>query len=345
MNPRTVLPLTLVFATILDGCYLWPGSGGCGDSTPIESRYELSPQDLESLADGTAFIWDFEVYADSSTDPLPTDTGAGDTGSADTGIDLDCDAVCQLADGSCVSEPTPLGGGRMLYTCEITPICVGGRMHGCIERSQPSTGPTATARWLAQAAHDEQASVTAFQALAAELRAHNPPTALVDRVLDAAEDEVRHAETMAQLAQERGASVPQVLVQGFAPRSLEEIATENAVEACVLETWAALRASHQALHAATAELRAVFQEIAEEETRHAELARDLQDWMESRLDPQAVARVHQARDAMVARLTLGTDLDTPTELQESLGLPSRAESQQMVGALASILWSAQPAVA
>ena len=347
MKPRTVLPLTLVFASILDGCYLWPGWGGCGDSAPVEAIYDLSAEDLSALQAGTAFIWDFEVFADTP-DPVNTgnsDTGLSDTGGLDTGLDGSCESVCALADGSCVAEPIDMGNGVKRYSCEVTPICVGGRMHGCIQRSGRGSGPTTEARWLAQAAHDEAASVAAFEALAEELRSHDAPSSLLGRILDAAEDEVRHAQTMTRLARARGGEVPEVVVQAFAPRTLEQIATENAVEACILETWAALRASYQATHASTEELRAVFQEIAEEETRHAELARDLQDWMESRLDAQALARVHRARDEMVARLCSGSDLSTDPQLQRSLGLPPRAESERMIAALADTLWSPQSAAA
>ena len=123
----------------------------------------------------------------------------------------------------------------------------------------------------------------------------------------------------------------QPLVFGDTPeRSLEALAIENAVEACVGETWSALVASWQAIHAPSEELRSTFSKIASDETRHAELARDLHAWAMDRLDADAQGRVHAAAEAAWDRLVAHLHgFDGPT----SLGLPEPDQALALVGAL------------
>src|SRR5690606_23470880 len=116
-----------------------------------------------------------------------------------------CEAVCmhqQMRDlDSCT---TMKAADKITITCEFVSRCVGGRRHeGVRSHGAGGTGPAAA--WLARAAHDELASVAAFQALGLELAAWGAPAELLARVEAAAEDEVGHAEVTAVLARQHGA--------------------------------------------------------------------------------------------------------------------------------------------
>jgi len=119
----------------------------------------------------------------------------------------------------------------------------------------------------------EAASVPAFLRLADELRQHGAPAALVARAEQAAADEVGHAAGFAHLRAERGApSAASPVEVPQAPRSLEALAVENAVEGCVRETFGALVAGYQARTAGDEALRRIMTRVAAEELLHAELA-------------------------------------------------------------------------
>jgi hypothetical protein len=69
-----------------------------------------------------------------------------------------------------------------------------------------------------------------------------------------------------------------VAVSAPVQRSLEQLAVENAVEGCVRETYGALLATWQARAAAEPRVRAMMAAVAVDETRHAQLAWDLDAW-------------------------------------------------------------------
>jgi hypothetical protein len=173
----------------------------------------------------------------------------------------------------------------------------------------------------------EAASVDAFAILHDELAAFGAPRKLLERSVAAQADEVRHADTTAILARRFGAEDgawserPVVQTRG---RSLEEIATENAVEGCVHETYAALLAMWQAEHARDADVRAAMRSIAEDETRHAALAWSVAEWIERELDVAARARVAAAFEAAMVTLREGI-------------LPDGAAARRLVVALGTTL--------
>jgi hypothetical protein len=162
----------------------------------------------------------------------------------------------------------------------------------------------AIARSFAEAAQLEAASVVAFEQLAEQLEGWGgAPVALVERCRSAAQDEVRHAEIMRGFARRHGAEVPPVLqVADASSSSLLEAALHNATEGCVSETWAALLAHHQAAHAEDPALRRAYATIAEDETRHAQLAWDLHAWFCSQLDAAGRAAVERARAEALSEL-------------------------------------------
>jgi hypothetical protein len=107
-------------------------------------------------------------------------------------------------------------------------------------------------------------------------------------------------------------------------RELEAIARENAVEACVGETYGALAAAWQADHARDAEVRDVMRAIAPDELRHAALGWAIDTWAKTRLPSEANARVKAARDAAAQDL-----------LQNAMN----REDARLVRALHAEVWS------
>ena len=77
---------------------------------------------------------------------------------------------------------------------------------------------------------------------------------------------VRHTRWLAAAAARCGASVPAPRAEAAPGATLLEVATHNAVEGCVHETWAALAAAHRAVHASDPTLRAIFDRISAEVT-------------------------------------------------------------------------------
>jgi hypothetical protein len=188
--------------------------------------------------------------------------------------------------------------------------------------------------WLAHAAWLEAASVYAFFRLADELALHGAPIALVRIARQSAMDEMRHAAVVASLAARFGARPAAVEVDPPAPRSLEAIAIENAVEGCVRETWGAIVASWQAATARDLEIRAAFARIARDETRHAALAWAVDRWATPRLGQTERARVADARAA--AANELSGDIAHAPHLA-LLGLPSGKHAHELL-ARSRALW-------
>lgn len=152
---------------------------------------------------------------------------------------------------------------------------------------------------LVELARLEAASVVAFERLADELARHGAPPDLSRRARTAAADERRHARAVARLA---GIEVPAVEVAWPGPRSLFDLALENAIEGCVNETFGALLAWHQAAHAHDPHARRVFARIAPDETRHGALAWAIHRWVRPHLTPDQQARLEAAMGTAVAAL-------------------------------------------
>ncbi len=215
---------------------------------------------------------------------------------------------------------------------------------GCIGRRPDGLCATAAAgardasgAWLAHTAHLEAAAVLAFSLLEGELARLGAPEALLQRVRRAASEELVHAERVGQLARSRGAQPAAVVLRGRAQRSLLEIALENAVEGCVRECWGALCAHYQAHTAAAPDVRAVWRDIAAEETEHAQLSRDVAAWLEARLSRAERERVAAARAAAILTLRKELDAEVAPQLISELGLPSRETALLQFDALTSRL--------
>lgn len=201
------------------------------------------------------------------------------------------------------------------------PNCAIGRRPPGLESTGRSACDLALGRYFAEVAHLEGASVPAFEQLRAELELLGAPEALRQRAMAAALEELGHTRAMSGLARRFGAEpvMPEVKAQPL--RSRFALALDNAAEGCVRETFGALVASYQAQHAQDAEVRAAMVDIAEDETRHAELSWAMAEWLEAGLSEGERAAVSQARREAAA--TLARELEAPVEeaLVSQVGVP------------------------
>jgi hypothetical protein len=227
-------------------------------------------------------------------------------------------------------------------TCFYGPCQTGRRPEGLVARDAGAQSNVATdpvARYLAEMAWLEAASVPAFERLSRELEAHGAPRRLQDASRHAADEEVRHARVIGALAMHAGAVVGAPRVEARAVRSLEDIAIENAVEGCVRETFGAAVAAVQAKRAGDVRFRKVMKGIARDEARHARLSWAIAEWLDRRLDEDARRRVRAARDRATEELLREVAVDPDAALASRLGVPTSDEASAMVQSLRATLWS------
>jgi hypothetical protein len=312
--------------------------GGC--CNPQSHTYSVDPTKCEPQLVGsyacngpTACSWTVEV-------PCFGEAGAGDAG---TDAGDPCTAWCKAAQPPqsidqtyCTSMPID-GGPGMIANCGA--CAVGRPPRGFTARA--ASAPSAAGEQLAQMAQLEEASVSAFDALHADLVRLAAPRGLLRSVLAARRDEVRHARVMAKAAERYGATVPRANVAQARPRSLEQLAVENAEEGCVRETFGAAVAAIQATHARDAGLRRSMQRIARDELRHAALSWRLAAWFERRLDADGRDRVARARRAAVAQLE--AELAVPCAGVGPLGLPDSRGARAAFDVMSAALAEGTPA--
>ncbi len=138
---------------------------------------------------------------------------------------------------------------------------------------------------FARSAQFEYSSVWTFLRLAAELEAVGAPTHLIAAALDAADDEVRHAEMCAREA--GGLSLAPLSMLAAQPRftqrsphALAILAQEAWAEGCLNEGAAAEEACI-ASHEAAGSVRETLATIARDEATHAALAWGVLEWVHS----------------------------------------------------------------
>ncbi|WNG38739.1 ferritin-like domain-containing protein [Archangium violaceum] len=197
----------------------------------------------------------------------------------------------------------------------------------------------ALGRHFAQAAHLEAASINAFLRLREELALHGADVALQDAALVSALEEVVHTDVSTRLARRFGATPRRPEVETLPLRSLREVALDNAVEGCVRETFGALVAHHQALHARDAEVRGVMARIAEDETRHAELSWAIDRWAREQLPATERDALREAQREAIA--TLREEVAAPLDavLVTEAGMPTPEVAASLVDSLARELWA------
>jgi hypothetical protein len=173
-----------------------------------------------------------------------------------------------------------VGDGGMARTMYLE-YCVGRPFTVAGERCRPallrgSSAPLAS-KW-AELGLDEHASVASFARFGLELLALGAPAQLVHEQLRAAGDELRHARLCFDLARRFGGvavkpgAMP--IPRGALNRAGDPVATALGVfeEGCVNESLAACEAAHAAETATDPEVRAVLEQLAADERRHATAA-------------------------------------------------------------------------
>ncbi len=237
------------------------------------------------------------------------------------------DLVFDAGDGS-----VPQTDGGVLVVC-ICSSGAGRRPRGLL-RARVRARSLAGA-FFSRTARLEDASVIAFRRLHGELALLGISPDLLREVERAERDEVEHARLAGALAERFGGNPARARVRRARARSVLAIATENAVEGCVRETFAALVATWQAKHARDDAVRRTMRKIARDETRHAELSARVDTALTSMLDEAGRRKVRSARRRAALDLRLALGCEPPEDLVRVAGLPSR-----VVGlALFDALWS------
>lgn len=228
--------------------------------------------------------------------------------------------------------------GRMKTQCDYYSCSNDGRRPEGLQEAQRHEPGCELGALYAHVAWLEAASVPAFLRLADELLAHGAPEALVKVARRSAQDEVRHTRVMQALAHRHGASMPEVDIAPFQPRSLEAMCAENAVEGCVRETFGALVTGWQARTAGDAEVRRALGSISRDELRHAELAWAVDAWAAERLTPPERERILQLRRETLRALEHEVGSQTPPEhFVREAGVPSREQALSLLQGMAVLV--------
>lgn len=261
----------------------------------------------------------------------PSSDGGVEPGDAGDWLAEECIRKC--GHGLCEPQTAPLADGGVAYSiqCTTSGDCVGGRMPA---RSASEASSMREEHFLARMAYLEEASITAFRDLRKDLHALGAPRKLLRRASRAKRDEMRHAKRMRALAVRAQEPMGEVLLHPAKRLSLEELATQNAVEGCVREMFGALLAAYQAMHAEDQEARTVMCEIAKEEAEHAALALDIHQWAMKRLDGRARERVQEARRRAVMQLGRRREGELGARYRARYGLPSAREMEVLGRAMA-----------
>jgi hypothetical protein len=219
------------------------------------------------------------------------------------------------------------------------PHCaIGRRPHG-LRATDGVACAEALGRHFAAAAHLEAASIQAFLRLREELALHGADGSLQDAALASALEEVMHTRLSTQLAHRFGATPPRPEVEELPLRSLFEVALDNAVEGCTRETYGALVAHHQALHACDEQVRGAMARIAEDETRHAELSWAIDRWAHARLSESERTALREARRAAVAALRAEVATPSDADLVTEAGMPTPEVAASLLASLEQSLWA------
>ncbi|MCB9764293.1 MAG: ferritin-like domain-containing protein [Alphaproteobacteria bacterium] len=319
-------PLALLFASLL----------GCQDRD--------KPQEMDTT--DSVFCGNPGTFDADATYVVSAEAYAAALGDADALGAEACEQLCRDSHEwsdliqqvyECRDDGPAEAGGEQIYCrWEEQELCMG-RAHAAVARTTEGRGVDPVAAWLAHTARAEAGSARAFSVMAVELARFGAPSTLRARCVEAARDELAHARRMRALCARRGAVVEPIVDHPLPQRSLFDFALENAVEGCVFETWAALQNAHQARHAADPELRDAMAVIARDELRHAELARDLDRWLRSRLGPADNARLDAAVAEAFARLAQGQSVTRPEPARRALGLPSSEEALVLIAGLRAAL--------
>ncbi|UJR86867.1 hypothetical protein [Sandaracinus amylolyticus] len=275
----------------------------------------------------------------------PTSGGCGQTtrtfalDERDGGVDATtCLALCDelgatdIPAGGRVSECDVLlvDGGQTLV-CTVDRFCRGRPPAGLLAARAEVTSEIGA--YLARAAHLERASVPAFLDLARELELHGAPAPMISAARCSAIEEARHARAMDRLASREGAIVAPVERVAGGPRSLRELAIDNAVHGCVGEAHAALVAWAQSRAARDPEVRRAHAEIARDEARHALLSIALDTWARERLPARDRRVLEDVRRDAASALVRDAEVEPSHAMRDVLGMPDATRAVDVARAL------------
>ena len=313
-----MLPISVIFTSILVGC----------------SEKDEDTSEPTSQTEPTDFTYECE----NESDLCPNTSTTVSLGGTDFKSYLNDEE--QLTEDSCleicVDQSVPSSynicscsydgindSGGYDVTCLTIECAVEGRAHGAIKKATMTSGPTPIAHWLARAFHGEASSVAAFSILASELRQHNAPPSLAKRCMRAAKEEVMHARMMSRFCAQEGGKASPLDFGTQTKRGIFELAMDNAVEGCIFETYAALRARYQSLHAENKKVRKIMKIIARDETAHAQLAWDIHSWIMPQLSDEQRACVAKEQEKARRKLKESVQNSPSTSLSKEIGLPGQ----------------------
>jgi hypothetical protein len=239
----------------------------------------------------------------------------------------------------CEIAISPAGTVMVKSCATIKPCIVVGRRPAGLAEAELGLAPDALGSYLASSAQLEAAAVTAFAIMADELHTYGAPNDLILQAERAQADEVRHTSLMTALAEQHACTPARLDVSRSAPRPLVDIAAENEVEGCVRETFAALVAHWQSLHAQDRAIAATMQEIAEDETRHAALSWQVARWTDPLLNPEQRISLERLRRSAIESLRAEMAVALPDELIRMAGLPTPAQAQSLLDQMERELWA------
>jgi len=329
-----MVPISIMFSTIL---------GGCTEKETTDTSNTTSPAYQTDLVDHTYECEDDEDWCYQEVTTVTLEIGEFESY---LGIDN------QLSEDSCldicIHQSVPANYnvcgcsydgendlGDLSITCITYECAVEGRGHGDVQKAQQVSGPTAMARWFARAFHAEASSVGAFLQLQSELTRHHAPQELLVRCMQAAKEEVMHARMMSKYCADEGGKAPTLEFGDVPDRSLFELALDNAVEGCIFETYAALRAHYQAKNAQDTRVRKMMKVIARDETKHAQLAWDIHQWLFAQLNAEQQEQLKQAQKDAYIQLQKSADRAAMSPMVAQLGLPSPQLAKDLCQRLAA----------
>ncbi len=291
------------------------GGGACS-SGPSPKTISITPAVACSIA---------------TAGPLSEACNTACGGGGDMGASYDCSLPNPYAmsgeagaDAGC-----PAGTGNVTLSCGV--VTLGRRTEGIEDvKLAASLDPGA---YFSGCAYLEEVSVHAFDRLASELDAHGAPPALVAAALQARGEEERHAQLTRALALRFGGSLRAVHLPGFAPRSLLDIAIENAVEGCVRETYGAAVGLVGAEHAPAGPIRDALASIAKDECGHADLSWEIAEWILPLLGANERAIVGRALRRAVSDLRNTSEPVVMEDARAICGFPSERERLRIVALL------------
>jgi hypothetical protein len=246
---------------------------------------------------------------------------------------------CNAQSGATVYRVDRFGNTQFISNTELGgPICQVGRRPEGLCPVAPELHHSELGAYFASAAHLEAASVHAFDRFARELQVLGAPEGLVADAWRAALEEIEHTRAVGAIALRFGGELSPPRVEATELRDAFAIALENAIEGCVRETYGALVACYQAQSALDPMVRAAMVRIAEDETRHSQLAWRVAMWLEPKLTAEQQLAVRAARYAAFAELrsTLAEDtLSWPA--RKLAGLPDADVAMGLIDQLGAAL--------